>query len=613
MELMRAASLKTKIILSFLAVILALGVCISVLGVVIIRTNIFERAQQQARNDLMAARFLYENEMANAMIALNLIADTDNLDELKKQLSFDYLFFIPFEKKMAAKSSIIRRAFEGEAAAGTRIINQQELLNLGRDLFQKSRIKIIFTPKARPTERQLLQDAMAMEFARPVYEGRGYLKGVLVGGRLLNRNFALVDKIRNLVFNERRFYNNKPVGTVTIFQGDVRISTNVLDEKGERAVGTRVSATVYDNVLGRGLRWVNRAFVVTSWYLTAYEPLRDFDGHIIGILYVGILEKPFIDMARDILVAFFAILVFAVALAVILAVILAQAIAKPVRDMLAAMEKISRGDLHERLKSGTTVIELDVLAASFNEMAAKLDERDKNLKVSNEKLARLNKSYLELIGFVTHELKGILSSLILNAYTIRDGFLGMINFKQRKVLDSITRNLDYFAATVKNFFDLSRIEKQEIHVVKKDILLKEDVFDGSVEAFLKQAEEKNMVIINRIDPGLKVFADLDLLQIVANNLVGNAVKYGAQGGQVIIEARPVADKFEVEVYNDGRPVSDSEKEKLFKRFSRLQSPETKKVRGTGLGLFITKEIIERHGGTIWFEAKESGNSFVFSV
>lgn len=592
---------------------MALGVCVSVLGVVVIRTNIFERAQQQVRNDLMAARFLYENEMSNAMTALNLIADTDNLDELKKQLSFDYLFFIPFDKKMAAKSPIIRRAFEGEAAVGTRIIDQQELSNFGNDLSQKSRIKIIFTPKARPTERRLLEGAMAMEFALPVYDGRGYLKGVLVAGRLLNGNFALVDKIRNLVFNERRLYNNKPVGTVTIFQGDVRIATNVLDEKGERAIGTRVSATVYDNVLGRGLCWVNRAFVVTGWYLTAYEPLRDFNGHIIGILYVGILEKPFIDMARDILAAFFAILIFAVALAVILAVILAQAIAKPVRDMLAAMEKISRGDLRERLKSGTTVIELDVLAASFNEMAAKLDERDKSLKVSNEKLARLNKRYLELIGFVTHELKGILSSLILNAYTIRDGFLGMINFKQRKVLDSITRNLDYFAATVKNFFDLSRIEKQEMHVVKKDILLKEDVFDGSVEAFLKQADEKNMVIVNRIESGLKVFADLDLLQIVANNLVGNAVKYGTEGGQVVIEARPAGDHIEVEVYNDGRPVTDLEKEKLFKRFSRLEGPETKKAKGTGLGLFITKEIIERHGGKIWFEARGSGNAFIFRV
>ncbi|MFH1691656.1 MAG: cache domain-containing protein [Candidatus Omnitrophota bacterium] len=610
---MKTISLKTKIILSFLVIILTLGISIGILGVVVIKTNIFERAQQQVKNDLAAARFVYENEIESAMMVLSLVSDSDDLNVLKKKLHFDYLYYVPFDERPAVLSSIAQRAFDGQAAGATRIVGKEELLTLGEGLYDQARVTIIPTPKARQDERRVLEEAMVIECARPEYDSRGQLKGVLVAGRLVNGDFALVDKVHNLVFEERRLYNNKPIGTVTIFQGDVRIATNVLNEKNERAVGTRVSETVYAKVLGHGLRWVNRAFVVTDWYLTAYEPLRDLDGHIIGILYVGILEKPFIDMARDILVVFFVIIVFAVALALILAIILAQAISKPVQEMLAAMGKISKGDLQERLKTLTTVTELNMLAFSFNDMASKLDERDRSLKESHEKLARLNKSYLDLIAFVTHELKGILSSLILNAYTLRDGFLGMVNFKQRKVLDSITRNLDYFASTVKNFFDLSRIEKKEIHVDRKEILLKEDVIDGSMEAFLKQADEKNIEIVNRIQSGLKIFADLDLLQVVANNLIGNAVKYGIAGGRVIIDAKVLQDALEVEVYNDGRPVTDEEKDKLFKRFSRLSNPEAKKARGTGLGLFITKEIIERHGGTVWLEAREAGNAFVFRI
>lgn len=610
---MKTTSLKKKIILSFLAVILTLGVCIGTLGFEIIKTNIFERAQQQVKNDLVAAYSVYEGEIKEAMLVLSLISNTDDLRELKVKLNFDYLYFIPAHTHGRIESSIVRHAFKGSAVGATRIVAKDELLSIQKGLFERARVDIISTPKAKPTSRLALEEAMVIECARPEYDSHGIVKGVFVAGRLVNRDFILVDKIRDLVFEERRFYDHKPIGTVTIFQGDVRIATNVLNEKGERAIGTRVSENVYNKVLGQGLRWVKRAFVVTDWYLTAYEPLKDFDGHIIGILYVGVLEKPFVDMARDILVAFFVILVFAVALAVVLAVILAQAISRPVQEMLSVMEKVSKGDLCGRLETRATVTELNILASSFNDMASKLYERDRSLKESHEKLARLNKSYLELIGFVTHELKGILSSLILNAHSMRDGFLGLINFKQRKVLDSITRNLDYFASTVRNFFDLSRIEKEEMYADKKEILLKEDVFDISTEAFLKQADEKKIEIVNYIEPGIKVFADADLLQVAVNNLIGNAIKYGVDGGKVIIKAGPAGDRVEVEVYNDGRPLTDAEKEKLFKRFSRLQDPEAKKAKGTGLGLFITKEIIERHGGKIWIEAKTSGNAFVFRI
>jgi two-component system sensor histidine kinase ResE len=67
------------------------------------------------------------------------------------------------------------------------------------------------------------------------------------------------------------------------------------------------------------------------------------------------------------------------------------------------------------------------------------------------------------------------------------------------------------------------------------------------------------------------------------------------------------------VYNDGRPISEQERAMLFRKFSRLNTPEKKKVKGTGLGLYITKQIIESHGGHIEVQAKENGNSFIFQI
>jgi len=284
-----------------------------------------------------------------------------------------------------------------------------------------------------------------------------------------------------------------------------------------------------------------------------------------------------------------------------------------VTQMLNATQKVSQGNLEFKLRTTTSIRELDELAASFNEMAQKVKERENSLEISNQKLTALNKSYLDLIGFVTHELKGILASLILNAYAVRDGILGLINPKQRQALDAVAKNLEYFDATVKNFLNLSRIEKGEMSLDKKPLRLKRDVFDLAIESFMKQAEEKEMQIANNLSPDLTIMADGDMLQIVADNLVGNAIKYGKPSGKIVFNSQIEDGQVQVEVYNDGRPIGQEEKERLFKKFSRLNTPGAPKSKGTGLGLFITKEIIEKHGGTIWVEPREEGNSFIFQI
>jgi two-component system NtrC family sensor kinase len=126
----------------------------------------------------------------------------------------------------------------------------------------------------------------------------------LTGGILLNRNYEIVDQIKNIVFKDAR-YKGKEIGTATIFMEDLRISTNVMDKEGNRAIGTRAMREVSTQVLEQGAPWIQRAFVVDDWYITAYEPIEDVQGRRVGMLYVGMLESKYALLKEKLILFFF--------------------------------------------------------------------------------------------------------------------------------------------------------------------------------------------------------------------------------------------------------------------------------------------------------------------
>ncbi|MDD5327486.1 MAG: cache domain-containing protein [Phycisphaerae bacterium] len=610
---MNGKSLKLRIFISFMAVVLTLSSLIALLGFSVIKRDIIDRTQREVTRNIASARSFYASEIENIGWLLRLVEYNGDIETLKKKLRLDYAVKVDVPAEVEIKSNIARMAVEKKAGiGGTRIIAADELQEIDTNLYRERAIAIKPTPKARPTERQTLDMVMAKEYAIPSIDAKGNVTSVIYGGRIVNLDYKLVDRIRTLVFGNE-LYNSKPVGTVTIFQDDIRIATNVLDEQGNRAVGTRVSDEVYHAVIEQGKLWHDRAFVVTDWYMTAYEPIHDIEGNTIGMLYVGVLEQPFSDMAKRVILVFLIIVAGATLLALALSLIVTFRITRPLIDVAEAAQKLAQGQLGYEVNNHTKITELDTLAVAFNDMSGRLKERDESLRVTNEKLIVLNKSYIDLIGFVAHELKGILASAVMNAYAVRDGYLGLVNFKQRKALDSITRNLDYLTVTVRKFLNLGRIEKSELVVNKTMLNIKRDIFDISIDALRPLAVGRKIRIKEDIDPQLEINADSDLMLIVANNLISNAIKYGIDGGRLEIKVTPDNGKLLVEVYNDSEPITEEQKDKLFKKFSRLDVPAASKVKGTGLGLYITKQVIEKHGGRIWIEPREAGNSFIFEI
>jgi signal transduction histidine kinase len=281
----------------------------------------------------------------------------------------------------------------------------------------------------------------------------------------------------------------------------------------------------------------------------------------------------------------------------------------PIKNLSDATTRIAGGDLTYQIEVKSRD-ELGQLSASFNDMAAQLENQRSEITHSQQELEAVNKdlraanhNYMEMLGFVAHELKNPLTSAVLSLHTVKDGYLGEISSAQQECLDSVAQSLEYFQDMIKNYLDLSRFEKGELHVTKTYIPLQTRVVQPVLEGLGRELEERGMVVVNEIPAGKVVYADANLLRIVYDNLVSNAVKYGLEGGTVVLDADESDDGLTLSVCNDSNGIPTELLPKLFRKFSRLDSPEYASKRGTGLGLYICKEIVEKHGGAIWVDSE----------
>ncbi|MEW5981419.1 MAG: cache domain-containing protein [Acidobacteriota bacterium] len=630
------ATIQGRLVRNFSVVILVPAIITAVVGVSMIRQRVFDQAQAQVDSDLEAARAIFAADLDRLKDAIRIHATrmviyaalqrrdltgglAEEMDRIRRAEQLDVLTIVDAEGRAFYRSrnpglagddvsdEIVHRVLKGlEPVAATEVVPGSELIKEGQALARQAFTPVTPTARARARSQSTVTSGMMMRAAAPILTPSGRQLGALVGAVLLNRNYEVVDKVRHTVFKEGE-YDGLPLGTATIFLDDVRVSTNVRNADGSRAIGTQVSAEVAEAVLDRGETWRGRAFVVNDWYLSAYTPITDLGGRTIGMLYVGVLERPFMDSLWRSLLVFLGIAIVGVVLVQLAAMRVATRISGPIHEMSGAAHRVAQGDFSATVSSESDD-ELGQLARNFNTMTAEVararqvlvesaDELERKVARRTAELRRVQAHLIQsekmtavgkLAAGVAHEINNPLTGILTNSSLMLEDLPA--DHSWREDLQTIVNETLRCRKIVKGLLDFARQTKPQ-----RALLSLNQIIEDVLALVRNQTVFKNIRVVNNLDPTLPtVLADADQMRQVVLNIVLNAADVMPQGGELRVESRHHAEtgRVEVRVTDTGPGMPEEIISRVFEPFF------TTKKTGTGLGLSIAHGIVERHAGQL---------------
>ncbi len=625
-------SLRTKLTASIVVVVLVMGVVSTIVGTRLFGGSLVREVQRNVEHDLDTAELVYETRLGAIDTYVRFVAGEPRVARALRTGSVQDLLALLTERREAweldlltatdARGVVIARsradAETGDdvsadqvvsrtlstrrPVAGTVLVDLDELEAESPELAEQARMRVLETPHARPSDRSVLEEGMLLKAAAPVVAD-GELVGTIYGGVLLNQRRDIVDQVKETAYKGET-WKGKDIGASTIFQDDVRIATNVLTADGNLAFGTRVSQEVYDRVVGAGGHWIARAFVVDEWFITAYEPIRDLDGNVVGILSLGVVAGKF-DALRSRSVWTFAIVsVAGMILALIVASVLSGGIVRNVRDLAAASQEIAQGrtDARVEVRPGAAD-EITELAQTFNTMAQSIAERDAQLQENARKMTESKKlaTLGQLAAGIAHEINNPLGGIVMYSHMLREDLKDAQN---RENVEKIGHQADRCKKIVKGLLDFARQTKPERTESNINHVLKE-----GIALVMHQAMFRNIEIENDHTPSIPL-VDIDVTQMeeVFVNIILNAAQAMDGKGKITTVTRLAPDNsyIEIVISDTGPGISKEHVDKIFEPFFT-----TKEIgRGTGLGLSTAYGIVERHHGSIRVESEEGkGTSF----
>lgn len=311
------------------------------------------------------------------------------------------------------------------------------------------------------------------------------------------------------------------------------------------------------------------------------------------------------ELLENAAIQFFLIFLFVLIIATFAAYLISRNISRPLRTLTDAARRIGEGDLNIKINI-TRKDEIGTLGEFFNEMVG-------NVKEVQERQAVISQLKSEFISIAAHQLRTPLSVMKWSHHILLDGDVGEISPKQREMIEKADLANESMIKLVHNLLDAAGIEEGKFGFKFEEM---------EMTSFLKNLYEQkkllaeNKQVVLRLGSGVSgawnITGDAERLSMAIGNIIDNAIRYTPSGGTVEVDMKAEPSAVIVSVKDTGIGISIEDRERLFTKFFRGSSVRHLETLGTGLGLFIAKNVISSHNGVISVES-EKGHGTTFFI
>jgi len=634
-------NLQSRLVVGFLIATFLTGFVATVVGIWTINKSTIDEVQNRVRQDINTAKLIYNQTLEKIASQIQFAAEVVDLhvtipnhdfakiENLKglirnehraqaqdNEVFLDLITVVDTRGNVLYRaanplvkgdnmlwSPVIKTCLEKKSPqSSTELISIKKILRENPGLANRVKMEIVKTPLSFESSEKELSGGMVMMAAYPIIDAKKNLIGAIAGGVLLNKDNTIVDKVKETVYQGEK-YKGREMGVATLFQGGVRIATNVMTKDNKRAIGTTLSKEVYDRVIVEGKDWVGRAFVVDDWYITTYTPIYDMNKNLIGILYVGLLDAKYRDIKWDTIWINMGITGLGMVIAFIISFRLGNTIITRIRMLKGAAEAVAAGNLDYKL-SPDKISGFDMLDDAFNYMSRSLKDRDEKLHKAHQQLARSEKltALGEMAAGVAHEINNPLGGVLLYSNLVLEDIPE--NSPARENMQKIIYQTNRCKGIVQNLLDFARAPTGEMLPLNINTVIK-----TSLNLVKDQSMFHGIEIDSKLAENLpEVIGDRARLEDVFLNLFINAADAMKGKGKLSIStALSSNNSVKILVSDTGKGIDEEHLPHIFEPFFTTKEPG----KGTGLGLAITYGIIRKHNGFIDVESKpEKGTTFV---
>ncbi|MFA6474649.1 MAG: HAMP domain-containing sensor histidine kinase [Patescibacteria group bacterium] len=309
----------------------------------------------------------------------------------------------------------------------------------------------------------------------------------------------------------------------------------------------------------------------------------------------------------------FGVLVFVVIVIIFVWLFVSNNITKPIRKLTAAVQSFGKGEFHR--VTITHNDELGLFAKTFNTMAENIQKSQAALEEELEKTKQLDRQKSEFLSIAAHQLRTPMSGIRWVSQMLYDGDMGDLSEQQKHHMGNALENINRMILLINDLLDVTKIEEQRFtyKFVHTDLV---KICQDQITALAQLAKNQTVTVnlIHEPAGALLTEVDVEKISMAINNLIDNAIKYSKTGGSVEVSLSKHGNTIHGSIRDHGIGIPKKSQAEVFTKFFR--APNVLKIitEGSGLGLFLAKDIVAKHNGKIWFESEENiGTTFFFDL